>query len=131
MQNKKINTSILLSVSFLAAALGSTIVCALCMAMILFLCEDKTHAAQSVEAVVLSLVSSVVSRVIGVITMMVGLIPGYIFSSIVGSITGIITSLVSLAVFVIGIMAALKALKNEKVNIPVISGKFDGIFTEE
>lgn len=131
MQNKKINTSILLGISFLAAALGSSVVCALCMAMILFFCEDKSHAAQGAEAVVLSLVSSVVSRAVGVITFVIDMIPGNIFSSMLNSIIGIFTSLVSLAVFVIGIMAAMNALKNQKVNIPLISGKFDGIFTEE
>lgn len=130
MQTKKINTAILLSISFFAASVGFTVVCALCMAMILFLCENKSHAAQSAEAVVLSLISSVVSRAVGVITMVIDMMPGYIFNSM-HSIIGLFTSLVSLAVFVIGIIAALKALKNEQVNIPVISGKFDGIFTEE
>lgn len=131
MENKKINASILLCIAFLAAALGSTFVAALCMFAILFFCKDQELGAQSVEAVVLSLVAALCSNVVSAFNTVLNLIPGNFVISIVRTITGTLMGFVDLAVFVVGIMAALNAFKKEKVNIPFISGKFDGIFTDK
>ena len=130
MNTKKINPSILLCVSFLSAATGSPLICALCMGAILFLCEDKSLAGQSVEALVLSFVDVLFSQALSVIKVILNLIPSNIVTNVIFDIIALVTNFVSLAVFVIGIIAAAKALKKEKVNIPLISGKFDGIITE-
>lgn len=130
MNTKKINTSILLCISFLSAATGSPLISALCMGAILFLCEDKSLAAQSVEALALAFVDVLFSQALSVVKLILNLIPSNIVTSVIYDIIGLANNFVALAVFVIGILAAMKALKKEKVNIPLISGKFDGIITE-
>ncbi len=130
MNTKKINTSVLLCISFLSAAIGSPLICALCMGAILFLCEDKSLAPQSAEALVLSFVDTLFSHAVSVVRVVFNLIPAKFVTSFVFGVIDLIGSLITLAVFVIGILAAIKALKKEKVNIPLLSGMFDGIITE-
>lgn len=130
MNTKKVNASILLCISFLAAAIGSSLICALCVGAILFLCEDKSLAAQSVEALALSFVDSLFSHAVSVIKIILNLIPSNFVISMIFDVIGLVSGFITLAVFVVGIIAAMKALKKEKVNVPLISGKFDGIFAE-
>lgn len=131
MNTKKINTYFLLAISFLAAALGSTLISLLCMGAIIFLCQDKSLAGQSAEAVVLSFAAPLFSSAMDVVRTLLGLFPSNVIFSMIHDIIRIATGLVDLAVFIVGIIAAMKVMKKEKANIPLISGKFDGIISED
>lgn len=130
MNTKKVNPSILLCISFLSAAIGSPLICALCAGAILFLCEDKSLAGQSIEAVALAMFASLFSYALNVIRFFLRFMPFEAVQNFIREFIGIASNVVDLAVFIVGIIAAIKALKKEKVSIPLLSGKFNNIISE-
>lgn len=125
-----IDTKYLLALAFIAAAVGASTVCAICLALILFVATDKSHISLGCDALVLCFADNVISAVLNIVTLLFRLIGLSTISTVVSSSVSIISGIVGIAVLVIGLMAAKGILKGETVSIPIVGGKFSGIVND-
>lgn len=111
--NVKVNGKLLTALAFLSAAVGSTVVTALCAGAAIF--GDKEHKGEcALEAVFMSVLPSIISFILSVISLIIQSINISLVLTTAGTIIGITNTLVSIAVFALCIAAAYNILSGRE-----------------
>lgn len=114
----------LLAASFAAAAVGSVTVVAICLCAIIFLnCRDEEQSL-GMEAMALALCEAIVSNVMGILSTLMRIINITQLTSAVSAVTSVCSSIVGIAVFLVGMMAAMELLRGNTPKVPIVGGKF-------
>ena len=91
--------------------------------------DARFHYKQSGAAFIVYLGVSIVESVLGAIAFALALTPLFIVSVLIGIVTSLI-GLVSLAVFILSIIAVVKAFNDERFEIPVVINIANAIWKE-
>ena len=113
----------LVTVAFLAAAVGSPTVAVICFAALAFSGQDT--AKNALCATILACADSVFYRALSILNSLSGLVGIDEVSSVLRTVTGTADTLFGVLVFVLGLVAAANAAKKTATNIPVISKMVD------
>lgn len=105
----KVNGKLLTGLAFLFAAVGSTVVTALCAGAAIF--GDKKHKGEhALEAVFMSVVPSIISFILSVVSLIIQNINISLVLTTAGTIINIMNTVTSIGVFVLCIAAAYNIL---------------------
>lgn len=125
--NAKVNGKIVLALAFVAAAVGSTTLCALCLGVLLFVVRDRKKASLGCDALMLCLVDSILYACLNAVNLLLRLVNISALTSFVSSVTSTVSGIVDIAILIVALMAAANAMKGEEIVVPLVGGKFDGI----